>query len=67
MPETLEAKGVALKILDLNLETQKAADRLLFTLIGAIAAFEREMMLERQQEGIAKVKGTGSTEAGGQR
>jgi DNA invertase Pin-like site-specific DNA recombinase len=32
---------------------------LLFTMIGAIAAFEREMMLERQWEGIAKAKAEG--------
>jgi len=29
---------------------------LMFTVIGAIACFERELMLERQREGIAKAK-----------
>jgi DNA invertase Pin-like site-specific DNA recombinase len=31
----------------------------MFTVIGAIATFEREMMLERQREGIAKAKSEG--------
>jgi DNA invertase Pin-like site-specific DNA recombinase len=33
--------------------------QLMFTVIGAIATFEREMMLERQREGIAKAKAEG--------
>jgi DNA invertase Pin-like site-specific DNA recombinase len=31
----------------------------MFTVIGAIACFERELMLERQREGIAKAKTEG--------
>lgn len=31
----------------------------MLTMLGAIGAFEREMMLERQREGIAKAKGDG--------
>jgi DNA invertase Pin-like site-specific DNA recombinase len=31
----------------------------MLTTIGAIASFEREMMLERQREGIAKAKAAG--------
>ena len=31
----------------------------MLTILGAIAAFEREMMLERQREGIAKAKAEG--------
>jgi DNA invertase Pin-like site-specific DNA recombinase len=33
--------------------------RLLLTTLGAIAQFEREIMLERQREGIAKAKAKG--------
>ena len=33
-----------------------ATGRLMFTVIGAVACFERELMLERQREGIAKAK-----------
>src|SRR5262249_55667707 len=31
--------------------------RLMFNMLGAIAQFERELMLERQREGIAKGRG----------
>jgi DNA invertase Pin-like site-specific DNA recombinase len=57
--ETLKAKGANLRIINLNLDTATATGKLLFTMIGAIAEFEREMMLERQREGIAKAKGAG--------
>jgi DNA invertase Pin-like site-specific DNA recombinase len=57
--ETIEKKGAALRILNLNLDTSTATGRLMLTLIGAIAQFEREMMLERQREGIAKAKAAG--------
>jgi DNA invertase Pin-like site-specific DNA recombinase len=57
--QTIECKGVALRVLDLNLDTGTATGRLLLTMIGAIAQFEREMMLERQREGIAKAKAAG--------
>jgi DNA invertase Pin-like site-specific DNA recombinase len=32
---------------------------LILTVLGAIAAFERQMMLERQREGIAAAKAQG--------
>jgi DNA invertase Pin-like site-specific DNA recombinase len=34
-----------------------ATGRLIFTIIGAIASFECEMMLERQRHGIGQAKG----------
>ena len=57
--ETLEGKGVTFKILNLNLDTSTATGRMMLTMLGAIAQFERELMLERQAEGfeIAKSKG----------
>ena len=57
--QSIEAKGATLRILDLNLDTATATGRLMLTMIGAIAQFEREMMLERQREGIAKAKAAG--------
>jgi DNA invertase Pin-like site-specific DNA recombinase len=57
--KALEAKGAALRVLNLNLDTNTATGKLLFTMIGAVAEFEREMMLERQREGIAKAKAEG--------
>ena len=57
--QKIDAKGAALRILNLNLDTGTATGKLLFTMIGAIGEFEREMMLERQREGIAKAKAEG--------
>ena len=55
----LERKGVALKILDLGMDTSTPTGRLMLTVIGAIAQFEREIMIERQREGIAAAKAEG--------
>jgi len=57
--ETLEEKGVGLRILDLGVDTRSATGKLILTLLGGINQFEREMMLERQREGIAKAKADG--------
>ncbi len=57
--EYLQAKGIALVILDLGIDTGTASGKLILTVIGAIGQFEREMMLERQREGIAKAKAEG--------
>lgn len=57
--ETIQAKGAALRILDLNLDTSTATGRLMLTMLGAIAEFERSLMLERQREGIARAKAEG--------
>jgi DNA invertase Pin-like site-specific DNA recombinase len=50
----LETKGIALKVLDQAIDTSNCSGRLMFNMLGAIAQFERELMLERQREGIAK-------------
>ena len=60
--ERLDKKGVALRILDFAgsaIDTNKAVDKLLITVFGAFAEFERNLMLERQREGIAKAKAEG--------
>ena len=49
----------SLHILDLNLDTATPTGRLQITLLGGIAQWEREMMLERQRIGIAKAKAEG--------
>lgn len=56
---TLEGRGAALRILDLGIDTGKATGKLILTVLGGIAEFEREIMLERQREGIAKAKAAG--------
>jgi DNA invertase Pin-like site-specific DNA recombinase len=57
--ERLKAKRVALRILEIGLDTSTATGQLLLTMLGAIGEFERRVMLERQREGIAKAKSEG--------
>ena len=56
---TLEAKGVALRILGMSIDTGTPNGRLMLNVLGSVAQFEREIMLERQREGIAKAKAAG--------
>lgn len=55
----LEAKGVALRILAMGIDTATPTGKLMLTILGGVAEFEREIMLERQREGIAKAKAEG--------
>jgi DNA invertase Pin-like site-specific DNA recombinase len=55
----LRRKGVALRILDLGMDTSTPTGKLILQVIGSIAEFEREIMLERQREGIAAAKAAG--------
>ena len=57
--ERIEGKGASLRILAMNLDTATSTGRLMLNVIGSVAQFEREMMLERQREGIAKAKAEG--------
>jgi DNA invertase Pin-like site-specific DNA recombinase len=57
--ERLKAKGVELMIVDMNLDTSTPTGKLLLSLMGSIAEFEREILLERQRVGIAKAKAEG--------
>lgn len=60
--DRLEEKRVALRILDFggaSVDTQSPSGKLMLTMFAAMAQFEREMMLERQREGIAKAKREG--------
>lgn len=57
--EAINGKAARLRILDLDLDTSTATGKLLLTMVGAIAAFERDLMLERQREGIAAAKAAG--------
>ena len=57
--DRLEAKGVSLRILGMGLDTATANGRLMLNVLGSVAQFEREVMLERQREGIAKAKAEG--------
>jgi DNA invertase Pin-like site-specific DNA recombinase len=57
--ERLDEKSVYLRILNLGIDTSAPTGRLILTVLGGIGQFEREIMLERQQEGIARAKADG--------
>ena len=58
--ELLTAKGVHLVSNKENIDTSTPTGKLMLTMIGAIAEFERENLLERQREGIAIAKQRGA-------
>lgn len=57
--ELLESKSVSLKVQNIALDTGTSTGKLMLNVLGSVAQFEREMMLERQKEGIAKAKAEG--------
>jgi DNA invertase Pin-like site-specific DNA recombinase len=57
--EELKSKKVALKVLSMGLDTSVPEGKLMLTVLGAVAEFERDIMLTRQREGIAKAKKEG--------
>lgn len=56
---SLQGRSVGLRILSLDMDTTTPTGRLSLTILGAVAAWEREIMLERQRAGIAKAKADG--------
>lgn len=57
--EQLKKKGIHLVSDKENIDTGSATGKLMLTVLGAIAEFERANMLERQREGIAIAKANG--------
>ena len=57
--QILERKKVGVRILNLAMDTQTPTGKLMLIVLGGVAQFEREIMLERQREGIAKAKSQG--------
>lgn len=57
--ESITKKGAEFKSLKESIDTSTPAGKLMLTVIGAIATFEREILLERQKEGIAIAKEKG--------
>ena len=58
----LTKRGVGLVILSMGgekLDTRKPTSKLMLTILAGVATWEREIMLERQREGIAKAKAAG--------
>ena len=57
--EELKRKQVHLQVIDQQIDTVGATDRLLFHMLGAIAQFETELRAERQMDGIQNAKARG--------
>ena len=57
--DRLKAKNVELRILDMGLDTSTPTGKLILGVMAHVAQFERDMMLERQREGIARAKADG--------
>ena len=57
--ESLNAAGVALKIIDNGIDTSTPHGEMLRLLLGAITDFERQVVRERQAAGIARAKQAG--------
>ncbi len=55
----LECKKVRLKVLGLDFDSSSPTGKFILNNIAMVAQFEREMMLERQRDGIAKAKAQG--------
>ena len=58
----LETRKVGLMILSMGgerLDTRNPTSKLMLTILAGVATWEREIMLERQREGIAKAKADG--------
>jgi DNA invertase Pin-like site-specific DNA recombinase len=58
----LSKRGIGLVVLSIGgdrLDTRNPTSKLMLTILAGVATWEREIMLERQREGIAKAKGEG--------
>jgi DNA invertase Pin-like site-specific DNA recombinase len=58
----LTCRGIGLVILSMGgerLDTRNPTSKLMLTILAGVATWEREIMLERQREGIAKAKADG--------
>lgn len=62
--ETLTEKGITLVSNKENIDTSTPTGKLMLTMIGAIAEFERACILDRQREGIAIAKRDGKYTGG---
>lgn len=62
--EQLEQRGIGLVVQSMGgvaLDTRSSATaKLMLTMLGAVSQFERELLLERQRDGIAKAKAQGA-------
>jgi len=57
--DRVKGKSADLHIQNLGADSASPTGKLIYTLVAAISAFERDLMLERQREGVARAKAEG--------
>lgn len=57
--ERLNELGVQLRVLDQNIDTSTAEGKFFFTIIGAVAEFERSLIVSRTRDGLAAARARG--------
>jgi DNA invertase Pin-like site-specific DNA recombinase len=57
--KSLEQRGIDLVVLDQAIDTTSPAGRLLFTMLAAVAEFERDLIRERTMDGLARAAAEG--------
>ena len=59
MVSQLEARGIGLKSLHESIDTTSSSGKLIFHVFGALAEFERNLIRERTQAGLAAARARG--------
>jgi len=59
LAENMDDRQIALRILNLGLDTSTAAGRLIYTVISAISQMERELLIERTLSGLKAARARG--------
>jgi len=59
LADELAERGIALRILNVGVDTSTSAGRLVFDIIAAVSQMERELLIERTQSGLAAARARG--------
>lgn len=59
LAEELKERGVALVVLDQGIDTSTPIGRMFYQILGAVAEFERELIVERTHDGLAAARARG--------